>query len=123
MRDNYIKKDCEARLRDIANNINNVNMFKYNADKSQYNRIANLEESINSVQQEYVKRDDMIKGVTTDKLEAKNIKTEYVRMKDAEIEGSLHSNNFGMVDPKSKNTTQECSTLEKFFNRPGVQYN
>lgn len=114
IRDSYIKKDFEARVEEVANKINDVNMFKYNADKSQMIHITNMEDTMNYVQKNYVKKEDIANGVTTDKLVVKNMKTDYARIKDAEVEGSLHSNNFGIMP--GKGTRKECVIMEQFEN-------
>lgn len=113
IRDSYIKKDFESKLQGVANKINDVNMFKYNADKSQMIRITDMEDTMNHIQKSYVKKDDIANGVTTNNLVVNTMKTDYARIKDAEVEGSIHSNNFGMVPP-GKGKRKECVIMEKF---------
>ena len=123
VRDNYIKKECEARVNEITSKINEVNQFKYNADKSQYSRISDLEEAVNHFQTHYVLKKDMMKGVTTDSLVVKNMKADYAKLKEAEVEKSLRSKDFAMVNPSAlpKDTREECVTVEAFFNRPVIE--
>jgi hypothetical protein len=115
IRDNYVKKDFEAQLKHITSKINEVNMFKYNADKSQNIRITDMQDTMNYVQQNYVKKDDIANGVTTDNLVVKNMKTDYARIQEAEVEGSLNSKKMGIVAPV-KATRRECVLMEKFVN-------
>lgn len=119
LRDTYIQKDCENRVKEITDKINEVNRFKYNADKSQFNRLTELEDTVDYVEANYVRKDDMSKGVITDNLVAKNIKTSSATINEAEIQGSLHSKGFGMVDPNGDGeATEQCVTLEEFYNSP-----
>jgi hypothetical protein len=118
LRDNYIQKGCETRVKEITDKINEVNRFKYNADKSQYTRLSELENTVGIVKNNYVTKADMNKSLTTDSLVVKNISTDFAKINEVEIEDSLHSKGFGMVNPNGDHngSRQECVTLEAFYN-------
>ena len=116
VRDHYIKKQCEARVADIANKINEINKFKFYADRSQYDRLQDLETAVNSVQRNYVKKQDLANQVNTRMLVAQNVRADVADARSLNVEDTVMSKNFVTQDgslPSSK-TRQECVLVEDF---------
>lgn len=116
IRDNYIKKQCEVRVTDAVNRMNEVNKFKFYADRSQQSRITELEDSMNYVQRNYVKRADIEKNVVTNKIITSSLTADTANMTNAEIQETIKSKNYITSDGKSTlpNTRQECVNVETF---------
>lgn len=122
IRDINTKKECEKKLDLVTHKINEVNRSKFEEDKTQYDKLMKLEDTVNYVQNNYVSKNDMNAGITTKSLVADSLTAEYAKINSLEIGSVLKSKNFGMVNPNAPqpnegqqtNTRQDCANVEKF---------
>jgi hypothetical protein len=117
-RDNNVRKECEGRIKALAEKVNEVNNFKYFADKTQYTRLNNLENTVNKVQKTYVSKDELAQGVNTKNISAENINSNIIEGNEFIVNNNIQYTNFGMLSKDQQPTREECVMVETFQDAP-----
>lgn len=72
-RQNTIKQRLEDRINNLTQQINEVNTYKYLADREQQQRMTAFENELLSVKRNYITKKEIADGITTNRLSAYDI--------------------------------------------------
>jgi hypothetical protein len=72
-RQNTIRKELEDRIAGLTQQINEVNTYKYLADREQQKRMTSFENELLSVKRNYITKKEISQGITTNRLSAFDI--------------------------------------------------
>ena len=81
-RDYETKLEVQRRIDVITNEINEVNTYKYLADKKQQDRLLGLELEIDSVKKNYVSKQQLQNGFKTEYIDVKSLAANKLQSSD-----------------------------------------
>lgn len=79
LRDISVKKDMQAKLDSVVNQINEVNTYKYLADKQQQTRMASLENDMDMIKKTYVSEEALKESITTRSINVTDLKADSLK--------------------------------------------
>lgn len=114
-RDNRNKINCEKKADALSKIVSDINVGKYAQDQKQYQQLTELEESMNAIQQKYVRQADWKRGVSASNIIADKITADYSVTKDIEVLNNMRSKDFGLPGSKpARMPRKSCVNIETF---------
>lgn len=107
LRDIAVKKDLQAKLDNVVNQINEVNTYKYLADKQQQTRMTSLENAMDEIKKTYVSEEALKESITTRSIKVSDLNADNLKS------SSISSGNFTGDNVQVQKLTTFADTTTK----------